>query len=80
MSVFVVVALALAVMTAGVAVIAVLQVRSAATGLASAVSRAADALRPLAAELGEEVAVTGREVEALAAQKGAGRTGPARVH
>lgn len=71
MSVFVVVALALAVVGAGVAVVAGLQTRAAVMSLVRAAMDALVALRPLARELGEEVEVAGRELEALTTrQKG----------
>lgn len=63
MSVFVILALALAVLAVAGAVLAVVQVRNAAGGLGEAVRHASTRLRPLIDELEQEAAVTGHELE-----------------
>lgn len=52
-------------MAVGLVVVAILQVRTAATGLIGAVREAAGTLRPLGEELAEELAVASTELEAL---------------
>lgn len=65
MAVFVVFALSLAVLAVAGVVVAVLQVRTAAQALLTAVHRAESRLRPLLSELEDELAVASTEVEAL---------------
>lgn len=65
MSVFVVLALALAVAAVGGVVVAVLQLLRASRGLRAGVERATERLGPLTQELSDEAAVTAVEVEAL---------------
>lgn len=70
MPVFVILALALAVLAAAAAGLAVAQVMRAAGGLDEAVRDTTRRLRPLLDELQQEVAVTGHELEALGAPPG----------
>lgn len=65
MPVFVVVALALAVLAVAMVVVAALHVRRTAGALVHAVQRAAERLAPLSEELVDEIAVTSAELEAL---------------
>lgn len=70
MAVFVILALALAVLSVAAVVVAALQVVTVGRGLAAAVGEATTQLRPLAEELAEEAAVTAAELEALGARAG----------
>lgn len=69
MSVFVVVALALAVLTVAMVVIAALQLKTTAGALRASVQRAVGRLTPLGEELLDEIAVTSAELDALGARR-----------
>ena len=69
MPAFVILALALAVLAVAAAVLAALQVRSAAQRLVRSVADATTQLGPLGEELAQETAVTGAELEAIAATR-----------
>ncbi|HVM15627.1 MAG TPA: hypothetical protein VM287_15030 [Egibacteraceae bacterium] len=75
MSVFVVVALVLAVLAAAMVVVAALQLKTVVGGLADAVRRTVDRLAPLGEELAEEVAVTSTELQALGERRDTGQGG-----
>lgn len=69
MPVFVVVALALAVLTVAMVVVAALQLRTTGGALRAAVQRAIGRLGPLGEELRDEIAVTTAELDALGARR-----------
>lgn len=69
MSVFVVVSLTLAVLAVGMAVVSVLQVKTAVRGLLDVVGRQVERMGPLTDELQTELAVAGTELEAMEARR-----------
>lgn len=69
MPVFVVVALALAVLAVAMVVVAALQLWTTAGALRGAVRRANERLAPLGEELRDEIAVTTAELDALGARR-----------
>ena len=69
MPAFVVLALALAVLAVAAAVLAALQVMGAARRLREVADEATAQLGPLGEELAQETAVTGEELEAIAATR-----------
>lgn len=78
MGVFVIVAAAVLLLSAGAAVVALVALRRSLRGLSAATAEARQRLEPLSEELAAEQAVTALELEALRRRGSAGRAAPAR--